>query len=93
MAIGPSILRIGVVDPVGSIDPRNMAEATTILRRAAGLDELRAENAMRSAYSFGAGVVDEFYVSDTGDRKRADRAAKQKAEELLEKLKKENRGS
>lgn len=65
------------------------AEATTILRRAAGLDELRAENAMRSAYSFGAGVVDEFYVSDTGDRKRADRAAKQKAEELLEKLKKE----
>ena len=31
MAIGPSILRIGVVDPVGAIDPRNMAEATTIL--------------------------------------------------------------
>lgn len=26
-----SVLRIGVVDPVGSIDPRTMAEATTIL--------------------------------------------------------------
>lgn len=65
------------------------AEATTILRRAAGLDELRAENAMRSAYSFGAGVVDEFYVREGGDRKRAERAAKQKAEELLEKLKEE----
>lgn len=65
------------------------AEATKILRRAAGLDELRAENAMRSAYSFGAGVVDEFYVSELGDRKRAERAAKKKAEELLEKLKEE----
>eukprot|EP00984_Skeletonema_dohrnii_P030981 scaffold22928_cov157-Skeletonema_dohrnii-CCMP3373.AAC.3 len=65
------------------------AEATTALRRAAGLDELRAENAMRSAYSFGAGVVDEFYVSEVGDRKRAERAAKKKAEELLEKLKEE----
>jgi ABC-type transport system substrate-binding protein len=31
MAPGPSILRIGVADPVGSIDPRTMAEATTIL--------------------------------------------------------------
>lgn len=31
MATGPSQLRIGVVDPVGSIDPRTMAEATTIL--------------------------------------------------------------
>lgn len=31
MAPGPSVLRIGVVDPVGSIDPRTMAEATTIL--------------------------------------------------------------
>ncbi len=31
MASGPSVLRIGVVDPVGSIDPRTMAEATTIL--------------------------------------------------------------
>jgi len=31
MAAGPSILRIGVVDPVGAIDPRTMAEATTIL--------------------------------------------------------------
>jgi ABC-type transport system substrate-binding protein len=31
MAAGPSILRIGVVDPLGSIDPRSMAEATTIL--------------------------------------------------------------
>jgi len=65
------------------------AEATKILRRAAGLDELRAENAMRSAYSFGAGVVDEFYVSEAGDRKRAERASKKKAEELLEKLKEE----
>lgn len=65
------------------------AEATTVLRRAAGLDELRAENAMRSAYSFGAGVVDEFYVSEAGDRKRAEKAAKKKADELLEKLKEE----
>ena len=65
------------------------AEATTILRRSAGLDELRAENAMRSAYSFGAGVVDEFYVSELGDRRRAERAAKKKAEELLGKLKEE----
>ena len=31
MASGSSLLRIGVVDPVGSIDPRTMAEATTIL--------------------------------------------------------------
>jgi len=31
MAVNASILRIGVVDPVGSIDPRTMAEATTIL--------------------------------------------------------------
>lgn len=31
MVIDPSTLRIGVVDPVGSIDPRTMAEATTIL--------------------------------------------------------------
>ncbi|MEO8500622.1 MAG: ABC transporter substrate-binding protein [Vicinamibacteria bacterium] len=31
MASGPTVLRIGVVDPVGSIDPRTMAEATTIL--------------------------------------------------------------
>jgi S1-C subfamily serine protease len=65
------------------------AEATTILRRAAGLDELRAENAMRSAYSFGAGVVDEFYVSEAGDRKRAEKAARKKADDLFEKLKEE----
>lgn len=31
MAAGASVLRMGVVDPVGSIDPRTMAEATTIL--------------------------------------------------------------
>lgn len=31
MPPGPSVLRIGVVDPVGAIDPRTMAEATTIL--------------------------------------------------------------
>jgi S1-C subfamily serine protease len=65
------------------------AEATTILKRTAGLDELRAENAMRSAYSFGAGVVDEFYVSESGDRKRAETAARKKADDLLDKLKKE----
>ncbi|KAL7445579.1 hypothetical protein ACHAXM_009935 [Skeletonema potamos] len=65
------------------------AEATTILRRAAGLDELRAENAMRSAYSFGAGVVDEFYVSEGGDRKRNEKAARKKADDLYEKLKEE----
>ena len=65
------------------------AEATTILKRTAGLDELRAENAMRSAYSFGAGVVDEFYVAESGDRKRAEKAARKKADDLLDKLKKE----
>ena len=31
MATGSQALRIGVVDPVGAIDPRTMAEATTIL--------------------------------------------------------------
>ncbi|MBK5256381.1 MAG: ABC transporter substrate-binding protein [Vicinamibacteria bacterium] len=31
MASGLSVLRIGVVDPPGAIDPRTMAEATTIL--------------------------------------------------------------
>jgi ABC-type transport system substrate-binding protein len=31
MAPGSPVLRIGVVDPVGAIDPRTMAEATTIL--------------------------------------------------------------
>lgn len=64
-------------------------EATNILKRTAGLDGLRAENAMRSAYSFGAGVVDEFYVSESGDRARAERDARKKADDLLEKLKKE----
>lgn len=65
------------------------AEATKILRRVAGLDELRAENAMRSAYSFGAGAVDEFYVAESGNRERAVKAAKKSADDLLEKLKKE----
>lgn len=31
MPSGSSVLRIGIVDPVGAIDPRTMAEATTIL--------------------------------------------------------------
>ena len=31
MAAGSQVLRIGVVDPIGAIDPRTMAEATTIL--------------------------------------------------------------
>ena len=65
------------------------SEATKILRRVAGLDELRAENAMRSAYSFGAGVVDEFYVAESGNRERAVKAARKSADELEEKLKKE----
>ena len=31
VATGPSVLRLGVIDPVGAIDPRTMAEAITIL--------------------------------------------------------------
>ena len=65
------------------------ADATRILRRVAGLDELRAENAMRSASSFGAGVVDEFYVAESGNRERAVKAARKSADDLLEKLKNE----
>ena len=65
------------------------AEATAILRRVAGLDELRAENAMRSAYSFGAGVVDEFYVAESGGRERAVKAARKSADDLHAKLKNE----
>lgn len=63
--------------------------ASKALRRVAGLDELRAENAMRSAASFGAGVVDEFYVAETGNRGRAVKAARKSADALLEKLKDE----
>lgn len=73
------------------------SDATKALRRAAGLDELRAESAMRSAYSFGAGVVDEFYVrepspSSSGGKKsrdRAVRAARKSADELKDKLREE----
>ena len=65
------------------------SEASKILRRVAGLDELRAENAMRSAHSFGAGVVDEFYVAESGGRERAVKAARKSADDLLEKLEKE----
>ena len=65
------------------------SDATKALRRAAGLDELRAENALRSTHSFGAGVVDEFYVAETGSRDRAVGAARKSADDLLEKLKKE----
>lgn len=65
------------------------SEAAKILRRVAGLDELRAENAMRSAHSFGAGVVDEFYVAESGGRERAVKAARKSADDLLEKLEKE----
>ncbi|KAL7520478.1 hypothetical protein ACHAWX_005203 [Stephanocyclus meneghinianus] len=63
------------------------ADATKILRRVAGLDENRAENAMRSAYSFGAGVVDEFYVAGSGGRERGIKAARKSADDLQEKLK------
>ncbi|KAL9186665.1 hypothetical protein ACHAXT_005903 [Thalassiosira profunda] len=65
------------------------SEATKILRRVAGLDELRAENAMRSANSFGAGAVDEFYVAEGGNRERAVKASRRSADELAEKLTKE----
>jgi hypothetical protein len=65
------------------------SEAAKTLRRIAGLDELRAENAMRSAQSFGAGVVDEFYVAESGGRERAIKAARKSADELSEKLAKE----
>lgn len=65
------------------------AEASKTLRRIAMLDESRAENAMRSAYSFGAGVVDEFYVAESGDRNRAVKAARKSADTLQEKLKSE----
>jgi len=63
--------------------------AAKILRRVAGLDELRAENAMRSAHSFGVGVVDEFYVAESGSRERAVRAARKSADELGGRLKEE----
>mmetsp|Transcript_10022 Transcript_10022/g.24526 ORF Transcript_10022/g.24526 Transcript_10022/m.24526 type:complete len:286 (+) Transcript_10022:250-1107(+) len=65
------------------------SDAAKILRRVAGLDELRAENAMRSAHSFGAGVVDEFYVAESGSRERAVRAARKSADELGGRLKEE----
>jgi len=65
------------------------ADATRTIRRVAGLDELRAENAMRSTSSFGAGVVDEFYVAESGNRERAVKAARKSADDLLEKLKAE----
>jgi len=65
------------------------ADAAKTLRRAAGLDELRAENAMRSAYSFGAGVVDEFYVAESGNREKAVKAARKSADDLSDKLKEE----
>jgi hypothetical protein len=67
------------------------SEAAKILRRVAGLDELRAEYAMRSAFSFGAGEVDEFMLPGEirGGRDRAIKAAKKSADELAEKLKKE----
>ena len=91
----------GVPEPVGSAPDNDVAgfrvmlygyscskgEATKILRRLARLDESRAENAMRSAYSFGAGVVDEFYVSGSGGRERGIKAAKRSADDLQEKLK------
>lgn len=65
------------------------SEALKTLRRVAGLDELRAENAMRSASSFGAGVIDEFYVAESGNRGRAVKAARKSADDLDENLKKE----
>lgn len=65
------------------------SDAAKTLRRVAGLDELRAENAMRSAQSFGAGVVDEFYVAESGDRGRAVKAARKSADALADKLKTE----
>lgn len=57
-------------------------EAEKILRRLAGLDQNRAENALRSATSFGSGVVDEFYVSGS----RGGKAAQKSAENLKTKL-------
>ena len=60
--------------------------AAKVLRRVAGLDELRAENAMRSAQNFGSGVVDEFYVAESGNRERAVKAARKSADELSAKL-------
>lgn len=65
------------------------SDAIKTLRRVAGLDELRAENAMRSTNSFGAGVVDEFYVAESGSRERAVKAARKSADDLLDKLKSE----
>eukprot|EP00956_Cyclotella_meneghiniana_P024329 scaffold48767_cov67-Cyclotella_meneghiniana.AAC.3 len=50
-------------------------EAEKILRRTAGLDQNRAENALRSATSFGSGVVDEFYISSRGGTKAAQKSA------------------
>ena len=35
----------------------------------------RAENALRSATSFGSGVVDEFYISSRGGTKAAQKSA------------------
>jgi S1-C subfamily serine protease len=58
-------------------------EAEKILRRLAGLDQNRAENALRSATSFGAGVVDEFYVSGS---RGGTKAAQKSAEGLKAKL-------
>jgi S1-C subfamily serine protease len=61
-------------------------EAGKILRRLAGLDQNRAENALRSATSFGAGVVDEFYVSGS---RGGPKAAQKSAESLKAKLESE----
>ena len=61
-------------------------EAEKILRRLAGLDQNRAENALRSATSFGSGVVDEFYVSGS---RGGPKAAQKSAESLKSKLESE----
>jgi len=63
------------------------SDAAKTLRRFAGLHELRAENAMRSAQW--AGVEDEFYVAESGDRGRAVKAARKSVDALAEKLKTE----
>jgi hypothetical protein len=65
------------------------SEAAKVLRRIPVLDKLCAENAMRSAQLFGAGVVNKFYIAESGGRERAVKAARKSTNKLLEKLEKE----
>jgi len=68
--------------------PLTKEQIVAILRRVARIDSSRASNAVQSNYSFGAGVVDEFYVKENGGE-NAVKTARKNADDLAEKLKAE----